>query len=99
MIQHPDRAPAANLDRHRRVRGQRHRRQCVQMPSFLGQLFAEQGVVLALDHLAHPALILFNAGKVVASAQHQHLRQNRLGTSMGLLDHAVLVSFARKDPG
>lgn len=60
VIQHPDRAPAANLDRHRGVRGQRHCRQRVQMTPFLGQLVAEQGVVLVLDQIAHPALILFN---------------------------------------
>jgi len=50
----------ANLGGHRRVRRQCHRRQRAQraqMTPFLGQLLAQHDVVLALDHLAHSALI------------------------------------------
>src|ERR1700728_2230218 len=34
-----------------------------------------------------------------AAAQHQHLRQDRLGPPMRLLDHPILVRFTREDAG
>jgi hypothetical protein len=51
--------------------------------------------VLTLDHFAHPVLVLFDAREVGTAAQHQQLRQNRLGAPMRLLDHSVLVRSAR----
>jgi len=91
----------ANLGGHRRVRRQCHRRQRAQraqMTPFLGQLLAQHDVVLALDHLAHSALIyssMLAKSREPRSAQRQRDAELvRRGVVESSLDSKPSSNFA-----